>query len=405
MKERVLILGASRYYFRAIEKAKKCGFYIILIDKNPDSYSFSIADEYYLCDFSNKYNVLEIAQKCKPDAVIPLNDVGVVTASYVSSKLNLAGLSEKSAILCTDKEMMSRTWTEKGIPYPKSRVASSKEDIIKSIYEVGFPCILKPAKGVGGGSRGVIMVNSESEIEKAIDFTHSFYADKTTLIERFIVSESEHSVEVLVDNNDIEIIAISDKIKSDLPYRVDKCVIYPSNLSEIEICQLKKTIKSAIKSLEINVGSVHVEVAKFNKKFVLFELGARCGGGGTSDPIVPFITNIDLFVEQINLLLGKKLKLNFDNNGKINKACNFHFITPKPGEIKNIEGIEEIKKNDKVLDFSFFKQKGDVIQTVKTGLDRSGFIIVGGKNREDVINYGFYLENKLNITYTEEFNL
>jgi hypothetical protein len=42
-KKKVLILGASRYYSKSIEAARLAGYFVILADKNSQSFSFSFA--------------------------------------------------------------------------------------------------------------------------------------------------------------------------------------------------------------------------------------------------------------------------------------------------------------------------------------------------------------------------
>ena len=150
----------------------------------------------------------------------------------------------------------------------------------------------------------MIVVNAESEIDDAIAFTQSFYADKTTLVESFVLSESEHSVEVLVREGTAYVIAVSDKIKSELPFRVDKAVLYPSAIQGDKLEALKSVVIDAVLALGIFNGAAHVELAATRDGFVLFELGARCGGGGTADPIVKYSSGVDQFCEYIRILVG-----------------------------------------------------------------------------------------------------
>ena len=58
--KKVIVLGASRYYSKSIESAKKAGYYIIALDKNPDSAGFLVANEGIACDIADKEGVLKI---------------------------------------------------------------------------------------------------------------------------------------------------------------------------------------------------------------------------------------------------------------------------------------------------------------------------------------------------------
>jgi carbamoyl-phosphate synthase large subunit len=396
--KKVIILGASRYYSMSIESAKNAGYYIIALDRNPESAGFAVANEGVTCDISDKDSVLKVAIEKKIDAIVPLNDVGVFTAAYVAEKLNLSGISQQVALLSVNKEMMRNKWIETGIPCPKVFTATTREEFDKGIKYVGYPCIFKPAHGAGGASRGVIAVNNETEVEAAIVFSQKFYDDKATLIETFIEAEYEHSAEVLIYKGKAEVIAISDKIKTPLPYRVDKNVLYPTKVSGQRLQNLKKTIVDSVLALGINNGAAHVELATTKNGFVLFELGARCGGGGTPEPIVHTSTGVNEFVELVRILAGDEPHNLIPTQ---NLGCNYHFLAPKPGKIKNVKGIEKINNLKGVLDFELFKKIGDEILPVTVGTERSGFIITTGKNADEAYEIGCKAEALIEIEYED----
>lgn len=392
----IIILGASRYYLRSIEAARKAGYYVIALDRNPDSEGFAAANKSYPCDIADKEGVLKIAQQHNIAGIIPINDVGVPVASYVATKMGLPGISEQTMIWSTNKEEMRKRWIEVGIPCPKVCLATEKEEFYNGTAYTGYPCILKPAYGMGGASRGVIVVHSEEELPDAIEFAQSFYEDKTTLIESYIIAEYEHSAEVLIYNGEPHVIAISDKVKTPLPYRVDKNVLYPTVVAGKRLEALEQMIIDSVKALGINSGAAHVELATTKEGFCLFELGARCGGGGTPEPIVTFATGVQEFVETVRILASDKPERLKPIHSK---GCNYHFITPKPGVIKSVVGTEKINALEGVLDFELYKEVGDTIESVTVGTQRSGFIITGAETREEAYKLGVLAEETIQIEY------
>lgn len=392
----VLILGASRYYLRSIEAARAAGYRVIAVDRNPDSPGFSAADQFAVCDIVDKEGILTLAKRFNVNGIVPVNDYGVPTAAYVASKLGLPGISEAAAFLSSDKAAMREKWLQDGVPCPVVRQGQSVSELKSAIKEVGLPCILKPAHGIGGASRGVIVIKNESETEDAIRFSQSFYSDKTTLVESFIVAEVEHSAEVLIYNGSVHVIAVSDKVKTPLPFRVDKNVLYPTSINGEWLQRLKETIQKAVLSLGITQGAAHVELATTPEGFVLFELGARCGGGGTPEPIVPYVTGVKEFTDLVRICCGDRPLI--EMNAAI-RGCNYHFIVLSPGVVAQVHGWDSITGDPDVLDAELFVKEGSVIEEVKTGLQRSGFIIVGGADREAAYRKGLELESRLKITY------
>ncbi|MRS03284.1 lactate dehydrogenase, partial [bacterium] len=59
-RKRLIILGASRYYAKSIEAARKAGYFIIALDRNPVADGFSSADVGISCDIVDKERVLQI---------------------------------------------------------------------------------------------------------------------------------------------------------------------------------------------------------------------------------------------------------------------------------------------------------------------------------------------------------
>ncbi len=396
-QKKVLILGASRYYSKSIEAARRAGYYVIAADRNPQSYAFAYADASEVCDIIDKQSVLEVAKKYAIDAIVPVNDYGVPTAAYVAAKLDLHGISEETAYWATNKGAMRKKWVASGVPCPKLELVETAEQAREAIKSIGLPCILKPTGGYGGASRGVIVIDNESTIEEAISFATRFYTDKTLLVESFIDAQVEHSAEVLVINGKPVVLAIADKIKSPLPFRVDKNVLYPTKISGEAYRLLEKTICDAVLALNIHVGAAHVEIATTTKGPVLFELGARCGGGGTPEPIIPYVTGVEYFVAIIKSLAGDPVEA---IQPMYKRACNYHFITPTPGVVKNISTPENFAvQGTEILDFEMLVKPGDTIKRVETGLDRAGFLIIGGESVEQVLEVGNTYENAIKIEY------
>ncbi|MDA7774256.1 ATP-grasp domain-containing protein [Pseudomonadales bacterium] len=394
--KKILILGASRYYSRCIKAAREAGYYVIVIDRNPDSDGFQFADEFAVCDIVDKESVLKLAEKHKVSAIVPINDYGVVTAAHVTTALGLRGISPQVAELCSNKLAMRNQWLRKSISSPKYAIAKEKEEFATAIELVGLPCIFKPAHGIGGASRGVIVVENESEINDAIAFTQSFYDDKSTLVESFVISESEHSVEVLVREGTAHVIAVSDKIKTDLPYRVDKAVLYPSSMVGKRLEMLKSVVVEAIGALGITNGAAHVELAATRNSFVLFELGARCGGGGTADPIVKHSSGVDQFCEYIRILAGDE-PVSLEPNRSL--GCCYYFLTPHMGEVASVSGQQEMLNSKGVLDAEVFVSAGSIITDVSVGTERSGFIITGGDTATEALRRASSAEKLLKINY------
>lgn len=395
-RKSVLILGASRYYSRGIASARAAGYVTLACDRNPQAEGLKQADLGFPVDITDRDAVLALASEQGISGIVPVNDYGVPTAAEVADKLGLPGISPEAARLSTCKAEMRRRWSDCGIPSPTFRVAETETAIRAAIGAIGLPCILKPAYGIGGGSRGVIVVREAAEIGAAIAFSQSFYDDPRTLVERFVEVESEHSAEVLIHDGAPQVIAIGDKIKTPLPYRVDKNVLYPSLLEGTLLQRIEAEIRTAVLALGVTMGAAHVEFGMAGASPVFFELGARCGGGGTPDPIVPYVTGLDQFVETVRLHCGDPPR---HLRARHRRGCNYHFLTPKPGRIAAIHGLEAVRREADILDVEVLLRPGETVRPVRSGLDRAGFIIAGAESRSLALTRGQDAERRIEFVY------
>jgi len=396
MKKRVMILGASRYYIRSILAARELGCEVIAIDPHPDSPGFQYADHYEVLDIIDTQGGIRVAKKYGIDGVVAVNDFGVRTAAAIVKELGLVGISPQSAEYATNKVWMRRKWDEAGIPQVRFRAVESLEEAYAAAEELNhWPLILKPADSRGGGSRGVSKIDSPDQLKKGIEFAQSFYDNKSVIIEEFI-DGIEHSAETITYGGKTYVLAVSDKVKTPSPYRVDKSVVYPTKVTGIALERIHGMAQAAVQTLEIDAGAAHVEMCTTNNGPILFELGARCGGGGTPDPIVPFLTGIEMFKEVVRIAVGEKpQKL----TPLFMKGCVYRFLTPTPGIIKKITGIEKVKRWRNILDCEVLVHEGEAVRPVRIGGDRAGFIIAGGEDSEEAVTLADRAESRIHFEY------
>jgi len=395
---RVLVLGASRYYAKSIARLRSEGFYTIAVDRNPAALGQVEADEFQACDIIDDAAIVEVAFKSKVDLILPLNDYGVPTAARASEKLGLPSISTIASDAATNKEIMRKMWSSRGLPCPMFRIESDLESIVTAIDEIGLPVILKPAHGIGGGSRGVVVVTRRAEIPDAIEECQAYYDDKSILVEQFIPGLSEHSAEFLVTAGQSKLIVVGDKQKTALPYRVDKSVIYPTSLNHEQRRQVQEIGSRAIEALGIDRGTAHLEFSWTGNSLMLFELGARCGGGATPEPIVRYLTGVNLIAEQAKAIANLP---SCPVPSAERRSCVYRFLTPAAGEVKSIRGWNEILKNPTVLDAHLEVRVGDIVRPVRCGGDRAGYLVVAGTTREDALAKADELEKQLEIEYVD----
>jgi biotin carboxylase len=392
----IMILGASRYYVRYVAAAQTLGCEVLLTDRNAQAEGFAFADRWEVVDIADVAGSIGVARRHRVDGVVAVNDFGVQTAAAIAAALGLAGIEPRVAEYATSKAWMRRIWAEAGVPSARFRVVTTLDEAYRAADELDrWPLIVKPADSRGGGSRGVSRVDHVGDLPQALAFAQSFYADKSVLIEEFL-DGTEHSIDTITHAGQTFVLAVSDKVKTPAPYRVDKSVIYPTAYQGAELRQIHEATQAAVRALGITVGAAHVELCMTSHGPKLFELGARCGGGGTPDPIVPWVSGVEMAKEVIRLALGDKPRQLMPRH---NRGCVYRFLTPSPGRVQAIHGIAEVKAWDNILDAEVLVKPGDEIRAVRTGGDRAGFLIAAGETRQDAIDLADRAEDAIGFQY------
>jgi biotin carboxylase len=392
----VMILGASRYYARSIQKARAIGYRTIAVDRNPHAEGFAAADGHAVVDITDRDGVLAVARQHGIDGIVPLNDFGVETAAHVAGQLGLVGISVEAATRATRKTSMRAAWDTADLPQPRWRAARTVDDALAASAALDcWPLIVKPADSHGGASRGVSVAQNADELPAAISFAMSAYDDPEIIIEEWI-DALEHSVETVTWRGETHVLAVSDKVKTPLPYRVDKSVVYPTRLDAGALEALTALVRASVRALGIAVGAAHVEACTTKDGPRLFELGARCGGGGTPDPIVPYSTGIDMLSEVVRVHAGDApLRL----TPVAARGCCYRFLTPQPGVLESIEGLAHVASWPGVLDCAVTAAPGEPIGPVRVGADRAGFVITGGQTRADAERLADAAEREIRFVY------
>jgi len=389
----LMVLGVGRFMVPAIKAAKEMGLKVLVTDRDPDAEGFNFADFHEVVDITDVENSINVAKKYDINGVIPLNDYGIKTASMIADSLGLIGIKPEVVDKAVDKRLMRGTWARAGVPCPEFRIVKIFEEAKDAVEEIGFPVIAKPPDSMGG-SRGVFKINAMEELKKAFDFAKEYSRSGWILIEKYVYGD-ECSVEAITYKGKTHVLAISDKTKLPPPYRVDKSVTYPTKHSVEVQKEIEKITKNAIDAIGIDMCASHLELSVTDKGIKLFEIGARTGGGGVIPAIqVPIVYGINMMKETIKIALGEEPIV---NKGNKLRGSVFRFITPKPGKVKRVSGVDEALKLEGVVAGACFVKQGDTVNLIRSGTDRSGYLVTKGKNREDAIRLADRAESLIKI--------
>ncbi len=389
--KKILILGASILQLPAIKKAKENGYYTIVVDYNPNAIGASLADEFHTISTIDAEKIVSLAKQVRPDGVMTLaTDMPMRSVAAVAEALNLPGISPTTAILATDKGEMIKAFEAAGVAHPWYHIISSRDELSQILSQITYPCVIKPTDNAG--NRGVCYIEDEKSLLELSEYSFQNSRSGRVIIEEYMAGE-EVSVEAIVIDNEVHILAITDKLTMGPPYFVEIGHSEPSQHTPEEIEQIKELSIQAVSALGINNSPVHIEIMVTKDGAKMVELGARMGGGCITTHLVPLSTGIDMLQCVMDIAMGEEADLSPQKQ----MGSALRHITNLSGVITNIEGIDEVKKNPNVVEVSMLKNIGDRVEYFKNGSDRIGYVIAQGDTAQEAISICEESLKKINI--------
>lgn len=366
----VLIIGAGFLQSFVIKRAKELGYKTFAVDGDKNAAGFKYADFSECINIVDEKACLEYARKNHVDGVLTAaTDYGVLTASYIARELNLNGLNYESAKLIKNKYLVRKCLFENRVDDTKQAFEVNSNTEIEALSEkIEYPVMVKPCDG--SGSRGAGRVDKAEDLKRACEYAMSGSITKRAEIESFVTG-NEYGAETFVENGNIHVLAVMKKYMTKPPFYAELGHEYPSDLSQETENKVRECVIRAVKALNINFGSVNMDLLiSDDNKVHIVDIGARMGGNLIGSHIVPLGTGVDYIGNMIKTAVGDET--DFKANTKSHVATSL--LALSPGKVKALPDFEKIEKEFGVMT-EHHLNVGDVINPYRTNLDGCGYVI------------------------------
>lgn len=380
--KKLLMLGGGFLQNFVILKAKQLGYCVHVLDANPNALGFNYADEYAVINIVDEEACLAYAREHEIDGVLTAaTDFSVLTMSRIACEMGLPGINYESAKIIKNKAAVRKILFEAhaddtGYSYE----IHSKEDAENLKNDIVYPVMVKPCDG--SGSRGASRVDKSDDFVKACEFAMDGSITHRAVAEPFVVGR-EYGVESFVDNGTIHVLGVMQKDMTLPPYYAELGHAIPSGLSEELETKVKTCVRNALVALEVNHGSVNMDLLINEKGDVhIVDIGARMGGNLIGSHIIPIGTGIDYMGNMIRAAVGDAADFT-PVYAKDPVATKLLALTP--GVVKELPDFERIAKEYNVV-IEHHLNVGDCINEYHTNLDGCGYVVVTSNNVCDAIN-------------------
>ena len=379
--DKLLILGGNPTEIEIVERAKKLGLYTIVTDNHTDwklSPAKQLADEGWNISWSD---VDTLAKECQEE------NVNGVIAGFSEFRVdNMIQLCERLHFPCSltmhqldvtrDKLLFKETCRKYGLnTIPEHNVNDG---------DISFPVIVKPVDRAG--SIGINVAHDKEELSVFYETALRLSPSKQ-VIEDFITDGIKVDVYYYVKDNEIIFLGSSDTImcKGDLGAKIlQKAWPFKSKYEKDYLKQVDGKVRDLFNGLAINNAYATMSMFYRNGNFYFFEAGFRLSGE-MSYHYYEKIAGINYLDSMIKHSMGYKDNADYKEVLNCNNHCIVLNFFGLDGDVDNIKGLEELKKNDNIYDIQLYVNRNEAIENSTNVFKKIAMFTIVAASFEDMV--------------------
>lgn len=170
---RIMLLGSGELGKEVAIELMRYGCEVIAVDRYVNAPAMQVAHRAHVIDMLDGRAVRDLVEQEKPHLIVPEIEA-IATDELVA--LETEGWrvipSARAAQLTMNREGIRRLAAEElGVATSPYRFASTREEYLTAVAEVGFPCVVKPIMSSSG--KGQSTVRAAAEVGAAWDYAQS----------------------------------------------------------------------------------------------------------------------------------------------------------------------------------------------------------------------------------------
>ncbi|MCM1140682.1 MAG: ATP-grasp domain-containing protein [Muribaculum sp.] len=375
--KKLLVQGAGRGNLGIVKVAKDNGVETIVTGLGGDYPCSELADKECIADISDCDAVLEVACKNEIDgAVICCSDTGLRAVGRCNDAMHLSGITEKSAIVSSNKYEMKELLVSNGVrtaPFMKVR---NQDEIKKAIEEIGFPVIIKAVDLQG--SRGIDIVKDSTQLMASFDNVMSQTHKDFCIVEKFLEGR-EYGAQSFVYGGEVLFVLPHGDETIMCKTAVPIGHYMPLELSEDMRKDTDIQVKKAIEALGLNNCPVNVDLIEVDGEAYIIELTGRVGANCLPE-LVSNYYGINYYEMILNTVLGESPIAIFDKRDKPVATMARMIQSDKSGIVNSIR-VPNLPNTEILM----FVKKGSEVRKFTNSNDAIGQIVVKGSSVQECV--------------------
>ena len=290
----VLFIAGGLWQKPFVQYLKDRGHRVAVV--NPvETETTRIADVHLIEDVRNVEDIIELVELADkvPDFVTSdQSDISTMVVSVLSSHWGLPGNYPSVIDKFTNKYSMYEFGSDIGVSVPTSALVEDFIDVAKFGRTHGYPIIIKPIDSTM--SRGF------RKFESAHHVTHEFFEESLSfsrlghvIVQKFMPGDMV-TLEGVCSGGKHKTLATSRKNEY-FKAGITSGVRYPSSIDSELLDKIIAENDRYVEEAGLRFGLTHSEFIINGDDFCLLEIGARGGGAGITDKIVPWVSGVESY--------------------------------------------------------------------------------------------------------------
>lgn len=317
------------------------------------------------------------------DAVLGVDDAGVVIAARAAAHLGFPADSPDAVAATRDKAVMRSLLAAAGVPGARHRVAADETGVLAAAAELGYPVVLKPRSLAA--SRGVMRADDSDQAVAAFRRLGAILTEAGAtlpiLVEEYLPGD-EVAVEGIAGPDGVEVLAVFDKPDPlDGPFFEETIYVTPSRHDPGVLAEVERLVTRGVVAIGLAHGPVHAEVRLTPDGPRLLEVAARSIGGlcGRSLRFGMLAQSLEV------VLLRSALGMNRRGMRREEQASGAMMLPiPREGTLREIRGQAAVFEVEGITELEITIPLGRHIRPLPEGGRYLGFLFARADTPEEV---------------------
>ena len=185
---RILLLGSGELGREVALEAARLGIEVVAADRYDDAPAMRVTPHRRVLDMTDPAALRALVEEVQPDLVVPeVEALATEELLALEAEGHRVVPTARAARLTMDREGIRRLAAEElGLPTSPYRFASTEQDFLEAVEQVGRPCVVKPVMSSSGKGQSTVGAQGDPRAAWAYARENARVKGQSVIVEGFV---------------------------------------------------------------------------------------------------------------------------------------------------------------------------------------------------------------------------